>query len=364
MSKHENVLFLQKWHSLSGGVERVNVNLSQAFEMQGINSLFYILNTTGIKEAGYNKLKSERNAIAAPQNTSTLNKLKHLIHIIEEQSVSAIISATETANLYAFICKLRFPKLRVIYTRHCAFDVSDQKLSPLKIKMLYNLYALSGGTIGAVSESLKQEIQASLAVRKSYAKFLPNAVFDKKIDELASINTDNSDYAPYFVAIGRLVEQKGFDTLIASYAAALKMTPNLPNLVIVGIGELKDKLIKQMRKENIEAKVFFHGFTDNPYFLLKNAEAFLLSSRHEGMPTVLVEAIYLKIPVIAFDCPTGPSELIKDSVSGILVENQSIEGFTRALLDYKKLQSDYDNSSVKQFSFDNVENTYLHALRN
>lgn len=358
-----NVLFIHKWFSLSGGVERVHKNLSFALEEFGVTSSFYVFDVTGNKSAGYKALVGERDAFHPPQKVSKLKKIWALVAHVKNVKPTAIIAATETANILALICSVFFPSVKIIYTRHCAFDVSDQKLSPAKIKLLYNLYSLSGGSIIGVSSSLREQIFKAVKFGKKDIRFIPNAVISEAVDKLAETNTDDFKRLPYFVAVGRLVEQKGFDLLIEAFALAKQSNFSLPNLLIVGFGEDEAKLKDLALRFDVANYVEFYGFTKNPYFIIKHAEAFVLSSRHEGMPTVLIESMYLNTPVISFDCPTGPSELIKNEKNGLLVENGNIALLSDALLNYRTLKGKITSEYADVFKFNHVARSYLNVIR-
>lgn len=359
---HKKVLFLHKWFSLSGGVERVHQNLSDALASEGITSEFYVYDIKGDKKAGYDKLIESKTAAHPNQTEGFIKKLRHLFAHIKAQKIDVIIAATETANILAAFCAVRFPSLSVVYTRHCAFDVSDQKLSPAKIKLLYNFYSLTGGAIVTVSGSLQQELLRNIRLGRKHVEFIPNAVVDKQVIEKSQTNTDNFISSDYFCAVGRLVEQKGFDMLIQAYAQARTKNSRLPKLIIVGIGEQLDELNRLAESLNVQEYVEFYGFTDNPYYIIRNAQAFILSSRHEGMPTALVEAMYLNTPVIAFDCPTGPSELIENGSNGFLVEANNVDKLADAIIQYEQLRGKEIAQSVSAFEYQSVARRYINEF--
>lgn len=358
----KKVLFLHKWFSLSGGVERVHQNLSIALANEGVVSEFYVYDITGSKKAGYEKLIETKIATHPKQNSSFVAKLRHLFTHIKKNNIDVIIAATETANILAGLCALRFPSLSVIYTRHCAFDVSDQKLSPAKIKLLYNFYSLTGGSIVTVSGSLQQELLKNIKLGRKHVEFIPNAVVDEQVVVKSLTNTDSFESSEYFCAVGRLVEQKGFDMLIEAYAQARQSNAELPKLIIVGIGDLLEALQTLAKSLQVNDYIEFYGFTDNPYYIIRNAQAFILSSRHEGMPTALVEAMYLNTPVIAFDCPTGPSELIENGTNGFLVEANNVEKLADAICHYEQLRGKEIAHSVNAFEYQSVARRYINEF--
>lgn len=135
----------------------------------------------------------------------------------------------------------------------------------------------------------------------------------------------------YIIACGRMdTDIKQFDRLIELYKQS-----QLPNekihLIILGEGQRKQQLEQQVANHQLSAFVHLLGFTENPFALFKGALFFVHSSRLEGFPTVLLEALACETPVISFDCPTGPREIIQDQHNGLLIENQNFEAFKNAM---------------------------------
>jgi glycosyltransferase involved in cell wall biosynthesis len=122
---------------------------------------------------------------------------------------------------------------------------------------------------------------------------------------------------PTLIALGRMSYEKGFDLLIRAHAKVLKRSID-HNLLILGSGLLRDKLRELSTHLGVSGSVFMPGYVDNPYPLLKNATAFVLSSRYEGFPAVVFEALSLGTPVVATACG-GPAEILSDGENGILV---------------------------------------------
>lgn len=121
---------------------------------------------------------------------------------------------------------------------------------------------------------------------------------------------------PYILTICRLNEdQKDVSTLIRAYA----QTNISEKLVIIGKGKDEDTLKKLTHDLKIADRVYFAGFHENPYPWLRKSKAFVLSSKYEGFGIVLVEAMYLNIPVISSNCPVGPAEILDSGQAGLLV---------------------------------------------
>lgn len=151
------------------------------------------------------------------------------------------------------------------------------------------------------------------------------------------------------LAMGRLTYQKGFDLLLDAWA--LVCQTNLDwTLRIVGNGEDEKNLKQQAKNLNIEDRVNFLPATKNVELHYKTSSFYCLSSRFEGLPMVLLEAQAFGLPIVAFDCDTGPSDLIRHNVNGWLVENGNVESLSNEL----KNCLNVDEQSYKN----NIENTY------
>lgn len=122
---------------------------------------------------------------------------------------------------------------------------------------------------------------------------------------------------PVIIGMGRLTRQKDFETLIRAFARMKKAVP--ARLIILGEGEDRDNLGGLCRDLDIEDDVDFVGFVSNPYAFLSRAALFVLSSRWEGLPGALIEALACGAKVISTDCPSGPREILDDGIYGQLV---------------------------------------------
>ncbi len=116
---------------------------------------------------------------------------------------------------------------------------------------------------------------------------------------------------PVVLGVGRLAPQKDFPTLIEAFRRVLAERPC--RLLILGEGPLRHDLEDRVRSLGLEDIVSMPGWVDNPYAFMAHAALFVLSSRHEGFPGVLVEALACGCPSVSTDCPAGPSEILEDA---------------------------------------------------
>ncbi|HWF01839.1 MAG TPA: glycosyltransferase [Caulobacteraceae bacterium] len=134
---------------------------------------------------------------------------------------------------------------------------------------------------------------------------------------------------PFIVAVGRLEYQKAHDMLLRAFAAS--RASNDHDLVIVGRGTAEDELRRQACELGLAERVHFVGFTDNPWAWVRRAKLFVLTSRWEGFPTSVAEALACGTPALVTACDFGPAEVVEHGINGWVTPTEDQPAFTAAM---------------------------------
>jgi len=195
------------------------------------------------------------------------------------------------------------------------------------IKLLYQ----KANKIIAQTEEMKEEICKYFKIDCYKVEVLINPVDKDTINKMIK-NVTNPFDNKYIniVAIGRLRNEKGYDVLIKAFKKVVEENENY-RLYILGEGEERKDLEKLIDNLNLKDKVFLLGFQKNPYVYMKYADALVLSSRWEGLPNVVLEAIYLGTKVICTRVGKTIENIVKQN-NGLLVEVDDVEDLAEKIL--------------------------------
>jgi glycosyltransferase involved in cell wall biosynthesis len=214
---------------------------------------------------------------------------------------------------------------------------------PLLWRSLHKIALLNTDLMVFQSPEMEQDYQEALGWHVRSSIVIPNPLDFAFVQERAANQATDTGYDPAafnLVAAGRLEDQKGFDTAIE----ALALTRNKGiHLTILGDGSLQQSLMEQARALRIQDRVRFLGYRHNPYPFYAHADGFLLSSRFEGFPNVVLEAISCGTPVVATPLP-GLTEILV-AIPGCRVSTDHTAGALAGAIDQL---ADYGRQRVKQ----------------
>ena len=187
----------------------------------------------------------------------------------------------------------------------------------------------------AVSQGVADDMLAITGMSESRVTVVRNPTITPDMLAAATESADHpwlsaDSTVPVVMGVGRLTEQKDFATLIAAFARVRLQRE--ARLIILGDGELRGELIAQATSLGLDPHIALPGFQNNPWAWMSRASVFVLSSRWEGSPNTLTEAMALGIPVVSTDCPSGPRELLDGGRVAPLVEMGDSEALASTLL--------------------------------
>jgi N-acetylgalactosamine-N,N'-diacetylbacillosaminyl-diphospho-undecaprenol 4-alpha-N-acetylgalactosaminyltransferase len=229
------------------------------------------------------------------------------------------------------------------------------------LKTIYKLPNVK--KIITVSKGIEKKLNNNYHLKKTKTIYNP---IDLKLIKQKLLTQKPVDF-DYILAVGRLSRQKGFDILINAFAKSdLK---NKGKLIILGEGKERNNLEKLIDGLDLKSQVLLYGKVDNPFIYMKYANFFVLSSRYEGLPMVLLEALACGTPVIAANCESGPSEIIENEKNGLLIPVEDEKALKDAMEKlfhdrglYDKLKAN-SSKSVEKFAVENIVKDWINLFQ-
>lgn len=258
-------------------------------------------------------------------------RLYRLRRFVGTQKIDVVVSFGEAANI-----------LNVLSFNHacCVLSIRSAIGGYGEINLYGRIYRglirwvyPFADSIVAVSEDLKTQIEMITGGRVPVRQ-IPNLYHLDRIKVYATESLPAElgylNETPFMLNIGSLVREKGQDLLIAAFA---NISGNFPDLllVLIGRGPEKERYLAEAKRLGIGNRVVIVEFDSNPYKYMRMAKVFVLPSLTEGFPNVLVEAMACSCPVVAFDCQTGPREILGDSKYGELVGDMTATALAERL---------------------------------
>ena len=345
----------------SGGAQRVIATLSNYWVTVGMQveiltlentDCFYQLdnsvNVTGLKYKRFSTFFHPLNSFL-----NNLSKLYFLRKKFLHEPTSAYISFIDTTNILALIAS-RFLNIRLTISDRN--NLSDVKLTSswlfLRRKYYKRASCLVLQTKGVIKEYNKFNIKLP------DIKIIPNPVLQQN-RTLAVFKKEN-----ILISVGRLHKDKGFDLMIAAYAQSKVEWP----LYILGEGPERHSLELQIAEAGLQSSIFLLGNIEDVQTYYSKAAIFLFTSKTEGMPNALLEAMSFGCACISMDCPYGPSEIIDHYKDGILIPHGNIAFFAESLASLvknKELLSALSKESIQKssnYSIDKISNMWLKTM--
>jgi glycosyltransferase involved in cell wall biosynthesis len=325
-------------HSLAGGgAERVMCHLLKHLDRSRFTPALVVMDKSGpylsqVPEdvAIYDLSVQEENPLHFPRILLGLRR------VVQQFRPDVICSMLWYANLAAVLASRGFPGVKTVISERIStsYEIENETvikpLQQIKGLLIRSIYPRADHAV-AVSEGIAAELVERFGVRPQRCSFIHNPVDLRFLEQQKAVPDDpwRQGRGIRLLAIGRLSHQKGFDLLIRAVG---RLTGRLQlQLVILGEGGERASLEKLAREVGVSDRVTLAGFSGNPYLWMGKADIFVLPSRAEGFPNVLLEAMATGLPVIAADCKTGPHELLKGGEVSPLVPVEDVEGLAETI---------------------------------
>lgn len=344
-----------------GGTERVCVRLANEFILKGYGVNIFVYNYSS--ENYLQELHREVNVCYLGIKSLKRNFIK-LLKIKKHMQGNKLLVFNPQAAITIELFKLiKLWNIEVVLRVNNTLSVAagmKGKFHKYIIESFMKVLFRRIKKIICQSSGMYRDIKANYLVKESNLVIIGNPISRHIAPNDQFIEARNEKYILY---VGRLAPQKSIHYSIKSFAMVSEKFPGL-KLLIIGEGECKGALIKQAQELGLEEKVEFLGHQPDTISYYKNAELTILSSLYEGFPNVLLESIICGTPVVSFDCPSGPEDIIKNGVNGYL--SSYLDEFDLAKNIELALEREWDRKEIKDtidnYSSDKIANQYLHAL--
>lgn len=354
-----------------GGAERTMLNLAKGIAERGFDVDLVLAQAEGpyLKGVPENVRLIDLGRGGLVGRLKTVKRLPALVRYLRRAKPDVLLSALTEANVVALCASTlaRRPK-RVIVVEQNTLSQKASKLAKGLQKWYPTFAKLTYGKahrVVGVSQGVVDDLTKNIGISGTNTMVIHNPGITPQIRENAKQPLDHpwfkADQPPVILSVGRLHAQKDYKTLLQAFH--LVRAQRVARLIILGDGELRASLEEQIQAMEMTEDVSLPGFVDNPQSYMTNAAVYVLSSRWEGLPTVLVEALYCGTPLVATDCPSGPCEILQGGKLGCLVPMQNPQAIADGIISALDGKSpNVPNDSWHAYDLDVVVNQYVEQL--
>lgn len=350
---------------VEGGAERVTLTLAGAIAARGIQVDLVLGRAEGpyLGEVGPELNLIDLKAISAAA------KVRALAAYLDAKRPDALLTAEDFANVAAIAKKLAGSGTNLVAGVHnnvsSLFHTQSGWKARLRRLAFRSLLPIADQIV-CVSRGVAEDVAATTRVLRERIHVIYNPMLFDHIHAKAAEAIEHPFFTPasppVFLGVGRLTAQKDFANLIRAFAIVRARMP--ARLIILGTGDLLGPLQQLARMLAVQNDVCFAGFVANPYAYMARSAALVISSRFEGLSTVLIEGLASGTRIVSTDCPSGPREILEDGKLGALVPVGDPVALAKGML-----QSTVEATrpagvaeSLERFRIDRIIGQYLDVL--
>ena len=359
-TNHHIAIFIPSLHG--GGAERVMVTLANGFAARGHRVDLVLTHAEG----PYLGEVAKNVRIINLGRKRVLTSLLPLARYMHRERPDAMLSALNHANVIAIVArKLSKVTMRLVVSERNSLTCRPASKADWIVRTIMKRLYPHADTVVAVSQAMATELVTELGLPATKVAAIPNPIDIAALQVLAQERTNHPWFGagqpPVILSVGRLETQKDYPTLLAAFAK-LRSTSEA-RLIILGEGSKREELEQRVAQLGLIGAVDLVGFKENPFAWMAACDLFVLSSRFEGFPNVLVQAMACGAKVVSTDCPTGPHEILEGGRWGRLVPVGDADALGKAMLEaIKDPKQSLVQETVKRFRSEVAITSYLSML--
>jgi len=345
-----------------GGAEKVFLNVGNEMVRRGLAVDFVLVR----KRGEYIEELDHKISVISAKRPSFPGTFFCLLKYIKKEKPDVVISSIWYCNFINILITRMTGSHNSCLIRETSHPLRFYESLSVWIRWVYKIYWFSykwADFIICPSRKIAEFFYESYLITDKNIKIINNPADIKMIHKLARKTPEHpwikSNQYNTVISVGRLNNAKAFDDLIR--ACKLLGTDNW-RLIILGEGEERSALERLISELKIDGQVDLYGFESNPYSYMKHADVFVLSSRFEGMPNTLIEALICGATIVATNCDSGPSEILEDGRNGQLVEVGNIEALSNAIRDRIEKEDVASTPDISKYDINHVTEQYLELL--
>lgn len=322
-----------------GGNERSAVNIANAIST--VCDVTIIIQEDCGNHYGYNGRVINLNTPCSEGKIGKIvNSIRRIIRlrkVIKTHGIETLLIILPVSNPINY---LQFGCRKIVSCRDCG-DLIKRKEKYIRMTERSDLMICN-------SKYQEELLNKGVPVLQGKTRTIYNIIdierIKKKMTEPISDEIDQiMSHYQCIVSVGRFAEAKGLNNLLKSFSILIQRNDNV-RMILIGDGELKDKVKKMISDLHLEKYIILTGFEDNPFKYISRSKVFVLSSFYEGFPNTLIEAMACNTVVVATDCPSGPAEIL----CGTAQEENEITPYGLLIKPFSEKESSWDARDIRK----------------